>query len=302
MDKNCYQWFDFKEIRNKEIKAYNQFFNDINKIKKDSSYLEILLDNIFTMRVFGNKMHGDTAEVGLTEFVNKYMTGYTARHVGKELFRAKSKEEDVQIINDETGTSFVISLKAYGKGNIQLSTNKESNLFPLLESYDKKIIDSKDIIDEIYNNTAFSHFNDIDVLALIYDEKKLRCNILVFNNNLAIESTAYIKRMDPGDKDDKLRKHRSYRFYDINDNYIMEVRYGDARANALQRGLWSHTDWAESYFNSLTDGWMTYKVNKTLVELFPKLLTCSKSNHEKILSFMNSLSDELDIDYQQEMM
>ena len=92
MDKNCYQWFDFKEIRNRETKAYNQFFKDLNKIKNDSSYLEILLDNIFTMRVFGNKMHGDTAEVGITEFVNKHMSGYTARHVGKELFRAKSKK------------------------------------------------------------------------------------------------------------------------------------------------------------------------------------------------------------------
>jgi hypothetical protein len=241
------------------------------------------------MRVFGNKMHGDTAEVGITEFVNKHMSGYTARHVGKELFRAKSKEEDVQITNNETGVSFVLSLKAYGKGNIQLSTNKEADLFPLLESYNKKIIDSKDTINELCNNSAFLHFKDIEVLALIYDENKLECNMLVFNNNLAMESTSYIKRIDSNDKGQKLRKHRVYRFYDINDNYIMEVRYGDATSNALQRGLWSNTEWAESYFDSLTDGWILYKVNKTFVELFPKLITCSESDHKEILSFINNL-------------
>ena len=73
------------------------------------------------------------------------------------------------------------------------------------------------------------------------------------------------------------------------DNYIMEVRYGDATSNALQRGLWSNTEWAESYFDSLTDGWISYKVNKTFVELFPKLITCSESDHKEILRFINNL-------------
>jgi len=37
------------------------------------------------------------------------------------------------------------------------------------------------------------------------------------------------------------RKHPVFRFCDKQGAYICEVRYGDASANALQRGLWANT-------------------------------------------------------------
>jgi len=116
-------------------------------------------------------------------------------------------------------------------------------------------------------------------LPLIYDEKKQRCNILVFDAELARNSTAYIKKATEGSG----RKHPAYRFFDKNDNYICEVRYGNAAANALQRGLWTNTKNATSYFNSVTNGWIDYSHNLILVKLFSHALVSSSKGHEAAL-------------------
>jgi len=70
------------------------------------------LSNIFTMRLIGNKTHGDLAEIAIAEFVNQYMYDFRSTHVGKELYRAKSHEEDITVFNEITNTEFPISLKA----------------------------------------------------------------------------------------------------------------------------------------------------------------------------------------------
>ena len=44
-------------------------------------------------------------------------------------------------------------------------------------------------------------------------------------------------------------------------DYICEVRYGDATANALQRGLWTHTRRSLKYFDSVTNGWIDYSLS-----------------------------------------
>ena len=79
------------------------------------------------------------------------------------------------------------------------------------------------------------------------------------------------------------RKHPVYRFYDRQGEYICEVRYGDAAANALQRGLWTHTRNAMAYFNSITGGWIDYSHNLVLVELFSYALVSSDSGHSAAL-------------------
>lgn len=38
----------------------------------------------------------------MSEFVNQYMYDFRSVHVGKDLFRAKTKEEDIKIINELT--------------------------------------------------------------------------------------------------------------------------------------------------------------------------------------------------------
>ena len=149
------------------------------------------LSNIFTMRLIGNKTHGDLAEIGMVEFINQFMYDFKSTHVGKDKFRSKEHEEDIVIINEITKTEFPVSLKAYGHGPLQLST-------------------------------------DVDSVG----------------------------------------------------NYICEVRYGGASANALQRGLWTHTKNAIPYFDSLTNGWIDYSHNYTLVKLFSLALNSSEQGHK----------------------
>jgi frataxin-like iron-binding protein CyaY len=66
---------------------------------------------------------------------------------------------------------------------------------------------------------------------------------------------------------------------DNSDGYICEVRYGDAAANALQRGLWTHTKNALNHFDSLTNGWIDYSHNHVLVQLFSHALVSSEAGH-----------------------
>ena len=70
-------------------------------------------------------------------------------------------------------------------------------------------------------------------------------------------------------------------FLDNKNNYICEVRYGGASANALQRGLWTNTKNAVSYFDSITNGWVDYSHNLTLVRLFSLALNSTEESHKK---------------------
>jgi hypothetical protein len=198
--------------------------------------------------------------------------------VGKDLYRAKSHEEDIQIVNEITKAEFPVSLKAYGDGPLQLSTDKDFQMFPRLERERGDISDKKSLR-AIFDDPAFSVFRQINVLPLIYDEKKQQCNILVFDYDKAQQKTARIVREDAG----RGRKHSVFRFYDDEGDYVCEVRYGDAAANALQRGLWTHTRNGLKYFDSITNGWIDYSHNLILVKLFSHALVSSSAGHETAL-------------------
>ena len=79
-----------------------------------------------------------------------------------------------------------------------------------------------------------------------------------------------------------------YKFFDNKSNYIFEVRYGDAKANALQRGMWTHTENAEPFFEELLAG--GYKINEPLITLIAKILVSRKDTHEKILKHFFALT------------
>jgi hypothetical protein len=247
-------------------------------ISKHPDLITITLSNIFTMRLIGNKTHGDLAEIAIAEFINQYMYDFRSIHVGKDLYRAKTHEEDINIVNEISKVEFPVSLKAYGDGPLQLSTNKNSNMFQCLERGQKDVSGKKNI-QKIVQNPAFAEFSNINALPLIYNEKKLCCNILVFDYDRAMEQTSRIVREDTG----KGRKHPVYRFYDSQGDYICEVRYGDAAANALQRGLWTHTKNGLKYFDSLTNGWINYSHNHILVKLFSHALVSSSAGHASAL-------------------
>ena len=247
-------------------------------VSKHPDLITTTLSNIFTMRLIGNKTHGDLAEIAIAEFINQYMYDFRSIHVGKDLYRAKSQEEDIKIINEITKAEFPVSLKAYGDGPLQLSTDKNSLMFPRLEREGDGVTGREDV-QTVLDDPAFASFRNINVLPLIYNEKQQRCNILVFDYDRAVHETVRISRADAG----RGRKHPVYRFYNLADEYICEVRYGNASANALQRGLWTHTKNALNYFDSITDGWIDYSHNLVLVKLFSHALISSAAGHKTAL-------------------
>src|SRR3989344_5984974 len=268
-------------------------YKDFNKrlkllISKRRDLIVNTLSNIFTMRLIGNKTHGDLAEIGMVEFINQFMYDFKSIHVGKDLFRAKEHEEDILIINEINKAKFPVSLKAYGDGPLQLSTDSKQKMFPFLKKHGTKIIGDKKI-NEIFKSPEFSEFGTINVMPLIYDEKNKRCNIMIFDHQKAIKNTKMIIFVGKGQKFDfmtgkvvpgKGRSHPIYMFVDSKNYYICEIRYGGASANALQRGLWTHTKNALDYFDSLTNGWIDYSHNLTLVKLFSLALNSSEQGHK----------------------
>ena len=80
---------------------YNEFQERFKLLAQKRPDLIInTLSNIFTMRLIGNKTHGDMAEIGIAEFIHQFMYDYDSKHVGKDLFRAKEHEEDIIVINE----------------------------------------------------------------------------------------------------------------------------------------------------------------------------------------------------------
>lgn len=248
-------------------------------ISKHPNLITTTLSNIFTMRLIGNKTHGDLAEIAIPEFINQYMYDFSSTHVGKDRFRAKKHEEDISVVNQITEDEVLISIKAYGVGPLQLSTDKEARMFPFLDAQGMSEINDPNRIRAILKSPAFSEIEQMNVLPLIYDEKKNRCNILVFDSERARHEVASIRLVEEG----RGRKHPIYEFRNENYEYICEVRYGGASANALQRGLWTNTRNAIQYFDSITGGWIDYSHNLILVKLFSHALVASKRGHETAL-------------------
>lgn len=82
---------------------------------------------------------------------------------------------------------------------------------------------------------------------------------------------------------------RMIRGIEVNDETLsFEVRYGDAQANALQRGLWTNTNNALPYFKSLTNGWISYSHNIVLVHLFSHALVSSNKGHSDALEVIKN--------------
>lgn len=287
---------------NQAMTIYDEFKNRFKLLASKNKHLVVnTLSNIFTMRLIGNKTHGDLAEIGMVEFINQFMYDYKSAHVGKDLFRAKEHEEDIVITSEITKAKFPLSLKAYGDGPLQLSTDSHQKMFPFLEKQGKNITNKKQI-EEIFKSKEFADFDGINVMPLIYDEKKQRCNIMIFDHKKAMSETRRIvyvgknKRFDSNSKSviqGKGRAHPIFMFVNVHNNYICEVRYGGASANALQRGLWTHTRNAVSYFDSLTNGWIDYSHNHTLVKLFSLALNSTEQGHKKANEILQKDIDRL---------
>ena len=249
-----------------------------------------VLANVFSMRIVGNKTHGDLAEIALTEYINEFVEGYSAEHTGKKAFRAKSQEEDITVTNTKTNEKIKISIKTYGAGPLQLSTNKENTMFPFLKANigEGEVTDPKKIM-KILQDKCFSAFSDINILPLIYDEKDMVFKIIIFNSEKAYQTVRKVKYIPPRKLGPK-QTFPIYKFYGTDDQYIFEVRYGGASANALQRGMWTHTENASDYFNEILKG--SYEINEPLIALLSKIFILRREKHEEILSFLKRPSLE----------
>ena len=235
--------------------------------------------NIFSCREIGNKTHGDLAEIGIDEFINEFMYDYSSIHIGKENYRNKQVEEDLKIIKKMDNTHFYISLKCYGKGHLQLSTDKNNFLFPFLKILRK----DENKIRKVKEKKEFQKLLNISTLSLIYDEKQKQFNILVFDKTKFLNELKDIKFIN---NDVRNRKHPIFIFLNEQEEYILECRYGGKTANALQRGLWSHTINAEKYFLSITGGWLKYNTNDNIKKLFSKSLLSTNQTHEEVIKLL----------------
>lgn len=115
--------------RKSDLTPFEKLSRDLEKcFKNDPGRIQETMSNAFSMRQIGNETHGDLAEVAPSQFINDHLDGYTALHVGKDLFRSKRSEEDI-LVKSASGAEIPLSLKAYGVGPLQLSTNKTGSMF-----------------------------------------------------------------------------------------------------------------------------------------------------------------------------
>jgi len=216
---------------------YDRFLDKLSaSFKGEEPLIYDVLANVFSMRIIGNKTHGDLAEIAITEYINQRVDGYSATHTGKEKFRAKEHEEDIRVTDEKTKEELPISLKTYGYGPLQLSTNKESTMFPYLQkAVGKKTITDPEKIKEILDVSYFVEFSDVNILPLIYNEKEMKFKVIIFDLEKAYKSVKKIRFFPPRKYGKSKQTHPIYKFFGDKGQYIFEIRYGDAKANALQR-------------------------------------------------------------------
>ena len=195
-----------------KITAFAKFSAQFEKSFKDNPLvIHSVLANIFSMRIIGNKTHGDLAEIALTEYINQFVDGFSARHTGKEKFRAKEFEEDVRVKDLQSGEEIPISVKTYGSGPLQLSTNKDSSMFTYLRKAvgDGEVKDSREI-KKILGQQCFTDFSGVNVLPLIYNERAMAFKVIVFGLIKAYTSVRHIKFLPRRESLVRIDKHFRY--------------------------------------------------------------------------------------------
>ena len=274
---------------------FNQLLDRLQEVRNENEErFDAPFINALSMREFGNKTHGDMLEIAFVELLNSPLfPDIGARHVGKERYRADGAEEDVLVWFLETPENTLdISLKAYGSGPLQLSTNSTGSMRELLGNQvgtndNVSITEDIDVITEILESEPFNRFRtETNTIAAIYTEREFGINtlremaefdtdrmnkrtlqarlaeegidpfnrsfqIMSFNTDDAFSSVVRIAYELPVIGGQRVARPR-WRFYDDDDVRIMEVRYGGADANALQRGLWTHTVNAIQYMTCIT--------------------------------------------------
>lgn len=185
------------------------------------------------------------------EFVIKCYEDMNIDIPKKENGRNKSKKDLVDFISNKIESDLVsirenivsLSLKCYGKGPLQLLTDPKSSLIKhcksLVDNLDEEFTLDKSLI----QHESFQSFKDEKVLCVIYDEELLKYSFILINLEKLYSKVESVKYTPKSFKENgKLDKYEVFKFYDDNNDYIFEVRYGEGDNNALQRGLWTKTN------------------------------------------------------------
>ena len=99
-----------------------------------------------------------------------FSNGFGNSYILFKFFRAKEFEEDIRITETITKEEIPISIKTYGFGPLQLSTNKDVSMFSLLQKeIGKRGTNDAGKIKEILDNKCFKDFGSVNVLPLIYN-------------------------------------------------------------------------------------------------------------------------------------
>ena len=164
-----------------------------------------------------------------------------------------------------------VSLKCYGKGPLQLTTSSDGKLIDICFSNVPNINVETEIPVSILDTEPFQVIKDDGPLSCIYDEKRMKYSLLkvkigsMYNK---VSKIIYYPRIQKK----KGFTYQIFKFFDNNENYLFEVRYGKKDANALQRGLWTKTETEKNEaFNYIIFD-ETYEVNISFLNEFRESL------------------------------
>jgi hypothetical protein len=177
----------------------------------------------------------------LTEICNNYKQ-FNVSKIWKNRDYSELSNFLITLLNEMNTSIIEISLKCYGIDNIQLYTDANHEIFPYLSKFidnkEKNMFISLSDVEKIKKSNLFKNkINGKKILILKYNENENNFSLLSTNMDNFL-SDIYSIEFIPSISRQK-GKYDIFKFYDINNNYIFEVRYGGKKANALQRGIWS---------------------------------------------------------------
>jgi len=266
-------------------RVYKRF---MNITERELRIFDNLVPNAEDAHKIGN-IHGYLLEPGMARYINDEFK-IPARAVGKSWYRDSVLHENDIIIADTDkdldeyelthspprGASG-FSLKFYGYGHVQLSTDKESLMRTECEKYGEQDIRDKSLIDRILSSEPFVNFRTLHTLIVCVNRKDKTYGLLKFDDAKAFSEVDNIKYT-------RAVKYSTYDFCK-GDRLIFWVRYGGKGSNALQRGPWSDTKKAEEYFAKLID-WRRYYDNGTFVDFLTNALLQSEDRLKKLTRLM----------------
>ena len=248
----------------------------------ENSDMIISEDNEILSKYIENSKKLRNIKSGNIEFVTQCYENMNIDIPKKENGRNKSKKDLVDFISNKIESDLVslrenivsLSLKCYGKGPLQLLTDPKSTLIKHCKSLVDNLEQECNLDKSIIQHESFQSFKDEKVLCVIYDEDLLKYSFILINLETLYSKVESVRYTPKSYKEDgKLDKYDIFKFYDDNNEYIFEVRYGEGDNNALQRGLWTKTNSTKnSSFDYLCDD-VEYLIDEEYLNNYKRMVS-----------------------------